>query len=122
MLVHHHLIVTAGITKPPTNEEAIEYWLEKLIFDIDMNVLYGPKAIYCEKEGNRGMTAFAIIDTSHICLHTWDEEYPAKLQLDVYSCAPFEVDTIVAALKNFNAVNIEYKFLDRTNGLFEIET
>ena len=85
-----------------------------MIEDIGMNVLYGPKAIYSEKEGNRGLTAFAIIDTSHIALHSWDEESPGMIQLDVYSCAEFEKDTIFNSLKEFSPVHIDYKFLDRS--------
>lgn len=80
-----------------------------------MNVLYGPKSIYCLKEGNAGMTAFAIIDTSHIVLHTWDEETPAVLQLDVYSCSQFEISTVLDAIKKFSPTHVDYKFLDRTN-------
>ena len=38
--------------------------------------------------GNRGVTAFAIIETSHIAMHIWDEPNPALVQLDVYTCAP----------------------------------
>ena len=47
--------------------------------------------------GNKGLTAFAIIETSHIAMHIWDEPV-ALLQLDVYlfrnetnKCYPLEV-------------------------------
>lgn len=120
MLVHHHLVVRAEIEKPPLDEGAVSVWLSELIKNINMNVLYGPKAIYCEKEGNRGMTAFAIIDTSHIALHTWDEHKPYIIQLDVYSCAPFEKSVIWEALYEFAPTHIDYKFMDRTSNFIEV--
>ncbi len=114
MLVHHHLVVKSLVKNPPKDEETMEYWLKQLIKAIGMNILYGPKAIYSYKEFNRGMTAFAIIDTSHIVLHSFDETDPADLQLDVYSCAEFSIDTIFDAMKIFDPTHIDYKVLDRT--------
>jgi S-adenosylmethionine/arginine decarboxylase-like enzyme len=123
MNIHHHLIVRAEILIPPRKSDIdfITRWLDTLISDINMNILEGPIAIYCEKEGNRGMTAFAIIDTSHIALHTWDEESPGMMQLDVYSCAPFNLDNIIDSLAIFAPVHIDYKFLDRTDNFIVIK-
>lgn len=115
MLVHHHLVVRALVKYPPTQTNIIEGWLNAMIKDIGMNVLYGPKAMYSQKEGNAGLTAFAIIDTSHIALHCWDEEDPGVLQLDVYSCAPFELDTILEYISIFDPLHVDHKFLDRTH-------
>lgn len=114
MLVHHHLVVKASVNRPPQDEAFMVEWLTKLIKDIGMNVLYGPKAIYSTKEFNRGMTAFAIIDTSHIAMHSWDETDPGIMQLDVYSCAEFDKNTIFSAMKVFEPIHINHKFLDRT--------
>ena len=33
----------------------------------------------------------AIIETSHIAMHIWDEPKPALMQFDVYSCGEFDV-------------------------------
>ena len=44
----------------------------------------GPYVKYCNMAGNRGITAVAIIETSHRYAY-WDEPKPALLQMDVYS-------------------------------------
>lgn len=87
-----------------------------------MKILMGPLATYSEMLGNRGMTAAAIIETSHVVLHTWDECDPAILQLDVYSCSPFSIDFIISELDFFSPTKIEYKFLDREHSLIEVNT
>ncbi len=85
-----------------------------------MRVLHGPTAIYCDAPGNRGMTAFAIIETSHIAFHSWDEGTPNVIQLDVYSCSEFEPEVVFAALRPFEPIEIDFKFLDRTAGMQEV--
>jgi hypothetical protein len=73
--------------------------------------------------GNRGITGVAIIETSHIVMHCWDEPDPALLQFDVYSCGEFDPETICEKIKkDFNTTKIEYKFLDREHDLKEIHT
>lgn len=114
MLVHHLLVVNARLNKPPVDPEYIQRWKKKLVEDIGMKILMGPFAVYSDMEGNRGLTAVTIIETSHIALHVWDEEAPATLRLDVYSCAEFNIDTILAAIEEFEPTHVDYKFLDRT--------
>jgi S-adenosylmethionine/arginine decarboxylase-like enzyme len=114
MLVHHLLVVNARITNPPTDPVFITEWKKKLVEDIGMKILMGPYAVYSEVTGNRGLTAVTIIETSHIALHIWDEDEPGILRLDVYSCAEFDIDTILKAIEQFNPTHVDYKFLDRT--------
>ena len=85
-----------------------------------MKVLHGPVSVYCNKEGNRGITGFAIIETSHIALHTWDEIVPATLQLDIYTCSDLEINLVFEALSFFEPITLDYKFLDRENGFIDI--
>lgn len=73
-------------------------------------------------EGNRGVTCVAIIETSHIAMHVWDEQNPALMQFDVYSCGPVDPQIVFTALKCFEPASIEFKFLDREHGLKEIPT
>jgi predicted flavoprotein YhiN len=73
--------------------------------------------------GNRGITGAAIIETSHIVVHFWDEVSPALMQFDVYSCGELDPDKICNKIKkDFNTTKIEYKFLDRENDLSELHT
>lgn len=120
MLQHKHLLVRAQIANSITDTDQISQWISSLVETIQMKILHGPVSVYCDKSGNRGVTAFAIIETSHVALHTWDETTPATLQLDVYTCANLEVDDVVKALKLFQPVTLDYKFLDREQGFVDI--
>jgi S-adenosylmethionine/arginine decarboxylase-like enzyme len=123
LLVHKHLIVRAEAVSPPMDEEFLRCWLEKFIEEIGMKVMMGPYVKYSNMVGNRGITGAAIIETSHIVMHVWDEPDPALLQFDVYSCGEFDPETICDKIKkDFNTTKIEYKFLDREHNLKELHT
>jgi S-adenosylmethionine/arginine decarboxylase-like enzyme len=123
LLVHKHLIVRAEAVSPPMDEEFLRRWLEKFIEEIGMKVMMGPYVKYSNMIGNRGITGAAIIETSHIVMHVWDEPNPALLQFDVYSCGEFNPETICEKIKkDFNTTKIEYKFLDREHDLKELHT
>jgi hypothetical protein len=54
-------------------------------------------------------------------MHVWDEVSPALMQFDVYSCGEFDAETICKKIqKDFNVTKIDYKFLDRENGLKDV--
>jgi len=120
MLVHKHLIVRAEVLQPPRDPTWAEQWLLELINDIGMKVLIGPHSAYVDMPGNKGLTVAAIIETSHIVMHVWDEVNPGLLQLDVYTCGPLKTSIIFDALYNFDPVKIEYKYLDRERNLAEV--
>ena len=120
--IHKHLIIRAEVNDPPTDPEMLEQWLKDFIGFIDMKIMMGPYVAYCDKEGNRGITGIAVIETSHIAMHVWDEPVPAMMQLDVYSCAEFDPYRIADKLKqDFDLVKIDYKFLNRETGLKPIK-
>jgi S-adenosylmethionine/arginine decarboxylase-like enzyme len=117
MLEHKHLIIHAEVNNPPKNEEDAHKWILELIEHINMKILMGPFAKYLDVEGNRGLTVAAIIETSHIVLHSWDECSPAIIELDVYSCGPLIPEQVFEKFKVFQPLSVEYKFLDRDGGL-----
>jgi S-adenosylmethionine/arginine decarboxylase-like enzyme len=122
-LVHKHLIIRAeclDLPGPDDSEYVSREWLPRLIDRIGMKVLMGPFAIYCPVEGNRGMTAVAIIETSHIALHTWDEDQVGLLQLDVYTCGPLDPYDVVTSIAEFDPQKVEIKYLDREHNLVEL--
>ena len=80
LLVHKHLIVRAESKRPPKDEEHITDWMRDFVESIGMKILMGPFAKYLDISGNRGLTVAAIIETSHIVMHTWDELNPSKIQ------------------------------------------
>ena len=119
-LVHKHLIVRAEVTNPPKDETLAKEFLKELIEGINMKILFGPEAKYVDIPGNRGLTCFAIIEPSHVVMHTWDECDPAMIQLDVYTCGALDTDVVFDSLRRFGVIKMDYKFLDRENDLKEI--
>ena len=123
LLVHKHLIVRAEAINPPMDEEFLRRWLEEFISEIGMKVMMGPYVKYSNMVGNRGITGAAIIETSHIVMHIWDEVSPALMQFDVYSCGEFNPETICNKIdEDFAIHKIEYKFIDREHDLKELHT
>ena len=116
--VHKHLIIRAEANRVPTDEEQLQNWMREFIDSIDMKILMGPYVKYCTMEGNRGITGIAVIETSHIAIHVWDEPNPALMQIDVYSCAEFDPYVIADKIKSdFDVVKLDYKYLNRETGL-----
>ena len=119
-MFHKHLIIRAEINDPPQDPEIITVWMKNLVDSIDMKILMGPYSTYCDVSGNRGLTSVAIIETSHVALHTWDEVLPALMQLDVYTCSTLDPYEVIEAITEFDPVKVEMKYLDREHDLVEV--
>lgn len=119
MLKHKHLIVRAEINNPPSANDLdkMNFWFQDLIESIGMKILSGPHTVYCEVVGNRGYTGVCVIETSHIALHTWDEDTPAVIQLDVYTCSELDIDTVFKKIKQFEPTVVEFTLIDRDGEL-----
>ncbi len=115
------MLIRAEVRKPPTDTEAIKAWFLRLIAEIDMKLLMGPISAYVDVPGNRGLTCVAIIETSHIAMHVWDETDPGLMQLDVYTCGALDPKEVFDAIAEFDPVKVDYKHLDREHG-FEVLT
>ena len=61
-------------------------FIKKVAQLLDMKILKGP-VIAKGVAANPGLTLFAIIDFSHISIHTFTK--PKELCLDIFSCKPF---------------------------------
>lgn len=115
MLEHKHIIIRATVKNPPTDVEFIKKWIQKLVKNINMKLLGDTVAVYVNKEGNKGLTCVQCIETSHIAFHSWDEDTPAVVQLDVYTCGSLNKQTVFDALEEFEPIAINYLTLDREN-------
>jgi S-adenosylmethionine/arginine decarboxylase-like enzyme len=121
VLKHKHLLIRAEVSKPPLTEQHIIFWMNDLIKKIDMKILAGPYASRVNKKGNAGLTCVSIIETSHVIIHTWDEDNPALIQLDVYSCKDFKKSDVLECLEEFQPIQVDYKYFDRENNFKEIK-
>ena len=121
---HKHLIIRANVNNPIDNPTLTEIWLQDLVDKIDMKLLdcmsHNPVSGYCEEPGLKGITGVILIETSHIVIHIWDEAKPALVQLDVYSCADFNMYAVIEHMDSMEPVSLSYKFLDREEGLTDI--
>jgi S-adenosylmethionine/arginine decarboxylase-like enzyme len=123
MLVHKHLIIRTEVEKPIVNVKVAIDWMKRLIESIGMKITTngGPWADYVSKEGNCGIAAVAIIETSHVGLHVWDQETPPLAQIDIYSCSDFHVQNILPFVNEMQPTKIWYKLLNRETNLTEID-
>ncbi len=121
MIYHKHLLVNAKVRNPiATEQEGIDF-LTNLVNNIDMKIIKGPFASYVDKEGNKGLTAIVMIETSHIAFHIWDETDPGLIQFDLYTCGRLELDKVISIFKEtFDVASLDYVLFDREHG-FKVE-
>ena len=120
-LVHKHIILRIEAKKPPSSTE-LNSWVSQLVEKIGMKILNGPiSANVTTIPGNCGPTCVCIIETSHIACHVWIEPDPALIQLDVYTCGPFDPKAVIEHIQVWEPTKVEYKYLDREFNLTEID-
>lgn len=121
MILHKHLLINAKINNPLQSEEQGVAFLRNLVEAINMKIIQGPYASYVTAEGNKGLTAIVMIETSHIAFHIWDEPSPALLQFDLYTCGTLDKDKVLNLVQStFDCVITEYILFDREHG-FAVE-
>jgi S-adenosylmethionine/arginine decarboxylase-like enzyme len=87
-----------------------------------MKIVQGPFASYVSAEGNRGVTATVMIETSHIAFHIWDEKQPAEMKFDLYTCGELNSAKVLQMVdKKFGLIQAEWMVLDREDGFVPIE-
>ena len=117
MALHNQLLLNGHITNPMSSEEEVVEWMTDLVDKIDMKIIQGPYASYVTKEGNRGITCTVMIETSHIAVHIWDEEDPALIQFDLYTCSHLPQELVIKNLKeNFGLMDYQYMIIERSSG------
>ena len=123
MIKHHHFIGRFEVAKPPLGYEKayLEDWMANFIEGQGMNILSGPHVSYVDTVGNRGLTGVAIIETSHVAVHIWDEPSPALVQLDFYTCGTLDKDAILRAINPWGVVKNAFLVLDREKELEALE-
>jgi S-adenosylmethionine/arginine decarboxylase-like enzyme len=117
MALHNHVLINGYTLLPPTDEKQTIAWMQQLVDSIGMKTIQGPFASYVTKEGNRGLTAIVMIETSHIAMHVWDETDPAFMQFDLYTCSTLPVENVIKNLEDhFGLFNASVLVLERGDG------
>lgn len=114
-LVHQHLLYQAQVGNNfsiiDVNEKCFKMFLIDLVEEIEMKILIPPSVKLSE---NNAWTGIIGIITSHIAFHYWvSENY---LQLDIYSCKPFDIQKATDFLNKFwNAQNVKILDINRAS-------
>jgi S-adenosylmethionine/arginine decarboxylase-like enzyme len=114
---HKHFIGRFQVENPPSNIGYLEDWMRELIDAQGMQLLNGPHVEYVMDLGNRGLTGVAIIKTSHLAIHVWDEAEPGLVQLDFYTCSHLDLDLIMRAVEPWGVIDHQFLVIDRENNL-----
>jgi S-adenosylmethionine/arginine decarboxylase-like enzyme len=123
MALHNHILLNGHVSNPPKDIEATKEWLRQLVKDIDMKLIQGPYASYVDAPGNRGLTATVMIETSHIALHVWDEDSPALIQFDLYTCSTLPVMKVIDSVNKFmGLLDYRYMVMERRDGFNVVST
>lgn len=119
---HKHVLINARVNNPLDGSEEAKDFLVSLVNKVGMKILMGPYSTYVDVPGNKGTTAIVGIETSHIAFHVWDEESPARLQFDLYTCGSLDKDVVLNAVHDtFDVVSGDYRIYDRENGFILLE-
>lgn len=116
-------MISAEVKSPPTDPQELDAWLTLVVKRIGMQIakspdlVKNPQSYFCDKNGNRGMTGTVILETSNCTVHTWDEDSPAKFELDLYSCAEFSEDEVLDLVDIFGIIRYNSITIDRGHGL-----
>ena len=123
MLQHNHLILKGTIKKAPTADALVEtsLWIEDFIMGNGMQLASKPVVSYVEDEGNKGVTACCLLKTSHMAFHIWDEQDPALIQFDFYTCGELDIDKAIEMLNSkFDFDDYKFMVLNRAKNIDEI--
>ncbi len=87
----YHIIVDAYNCDPQIldDRQNLETVLRDIVDLCQMKILYGPVILEGVPE-NPGITGFAILDFSHISIHTFTAE--KEICIDVFSCKKYDYD------------------------------
>ena len=94
-----HVIVDANNCDPSliTDKELVDKAIRDIAKLCEMNVLHGPVVM----EGlpiNPGITGFAVIDFSHISIHTFTPSN--EICVDIFSCKKFDEEAVKKYVKD----------------------
>lgn len=113
MLHHKHLILKGKISKI-VDTNIVDKWLKDLVNLLGMELIKefpnNPSVAYIDGE-NGGVTGCALITTSHIVLHTWNNSM--DFQLDVYSCKEYNPEEVIIHCTKLGFDIDAKKFFDR---------
>ena len=97
----YHLVLNVRDCLPKTirSEENIKNFAAHLVKQIDMVAFGDAIVVHFGSDNKAGYTLVQLIETSNICAHFVEETN--DIYLDVFSCKPFESETVVAVVNEY---------------------
>jgi S-adenosylmethionine/arginine decarboxylase-like enzyme len=98
-----------------TNKEYIESFIIKIISALGMKILHGPNMMEGSAH-NPGVTGFAVVDFSHIAIHTFvlPHNLENEVFMDIFSCKPYDknqVKEMIIRAFNVDRNKVNYEVL-----------
>ncbi|KAF0138176.1 MAG: S-adenosylmethionine decarboxylase [Rhodospirillaceae bacterium] len=115
-----HLILDglAGHEALLRDKGLLSAYVKKLVRWLNMKIMAGPLVVEDTRIGEMaGITAVAVISESHIAIHTWPRREEWNVNVDVFSCRPFDCDAILRLLQqDWQMVKESHVVLERPLG------
>jgi len=94
----HNIFDLENCNEKIGNRDELRQLVQKIATSVDMKILEGP--IVAEGvDINPGFSALAIIDFSHISIHTFTKYREALV--DVFSCKEYDREKVLSVVKEF---------------------
>lgn len=97
----------------------IEDWCDRLVKKLNMEVFFPSVVKYDSTIGNEGISLIGMLTTSHFSAHFFNHN--KKMKFDCYSCKPYEIETCIKLIEEFNPTELTWMFVDRSDDKFEIK-
>ena len=129
METYTHLLIN-GVTKnPPKDESIITPWLNNLIESINSEVrevhikpVVAPIYSYLDKDGIKGLTSTAIVETGYVAVRVWEEDDVSSIHLDMLLSSPLPVFLVLESVADiFGMYDGVYMLLDRKDDFKTLE-
>ena len=104
---YHHIFDLKNCNEKINDRAEVRKFIEEVTKGVDMQILEGP--IVAEGvQSNPGLSALAIIDFSHVSVHTFTDYNEALI--DVFSCKEYDREKVLAiCLKYFGNEKTEVR-------------
>ncbi len=102
----YHLIFDLSSVSPNlvTNKDGLKNFIKELARLIKMKIIYGPVVVDGVPD-DPGITGFAIVDLSHISVHTFSMFN--EVMVDIFSCQPYDKKKAQEAVLKYFKINPE---------------
>jgi S-adenosylmethionine decarboxylase len=96
----HHIFDLEDCNQKINDPKILRDFLEELVKKVKMSILEGP-IIAQGKPENPGFSAVAIIDFSHVSIHTFANS--KEVLIDVFSCKEYDKEKVLKLCKKYFA-------------------